>query len=162
DPGDALGQLDALGFTAVLAGGLAAGLLDEELAHGLGRRPEKKAPPLPTRDSDAHPPHVSLVYQCRRLRGLRPPPLAHPRPRAVAARGPGSAWPPGSGSAAAARGSSALPWSSATAWPPARPSGSPAWRDRRWSAGSGRCPPRPKKMCQHVSSAAPFSDDVVE
>src|SRR5262249_12563363 len=47
DQGQALGQLDALPAAAVFLAGLAAGLLDEDLAHGPRRRPEEMALPFP-------------------------------------------------------------------------------------------------------------------
>src|SRR5262249_24086971 len=70
DQGQPLGQLDAPAVPAVLAAGLAAGLVDEDLAHGPGGRPEEVPPPLPAGVAVTDHFQVGLVDQGGGLEGL--------------------------------------------------------------------------------------------
>ena len=70
DEGHPFGQLDAPALAAVLVTGLAARLLDEDLAHGPRRGAEEVAPALPAGILVADQPQVGLVDQGGRLERL--------------------------------------------------------------------------------------------
>jgi hypothetical protein len=75
------------GGAAVLDGGLAAGLFDEDLAHGPGGGPEELPPPFPAGVLVPHQAQVRLVDEGRRLQGLSRPQLARQRPGQAAQLG---------------------------------------------------------------------------